>query len=106
MIAYLGIFLLNLFIELVVAGIIGYRQIKELLSVVAVNMLTHPVLTVLVMWLASIGLYNFWLLIVMEIVVVLIEWQVLQFALRKRDKALLLLAFVMNAVSFGIGLLL
>lgn len=106
MIAYLGIFLLNLFIELVVAGIIGYRQIKELLSVVAVNMLTHPVLTVLVMWLASIGLYNFWLLVVMEIVVVLIEWQVLQFALRKRDKALLLLAFVMNAVSFGIGLLL
>lgn len=105
MIAYLGIFTLNLIIELTVAIIFGYRKRLEMLSVFAVNALTHPILTLLIIGMSGLGVYHIAIVLVLEVVVVVVEWQMIQFALNDRNRRYLILSIAMNVVSYGIGLL-
>lgn len=98
--------LLTLLIEISVALIFGYRNKFVLLSIILVNLITNPLLNY-ILWLNnSVGFFYITVinLILFEIAVVIVEWLLLVFALRKNYKSLLLLSFTMNFVSFIMGL--
>lgn len=105
MINYLGIFLLNIGIESIIAIILRFRSMKQLLAVVAVNGITHPILTILVMFLIDGGYYHVSFIWGLEILVVLAEWQLFEFAFREKSRKYLFLAGIMNVVSYGSGFL-
>lgn len=102
---YLGIFLLNLTIESLVAFILGRRSKKDYLAVLAVNGVTHPVLTLLLMSGYRLGVYSLGLVLVLEVVVVVVEWRLFVYMYRAEDKKLLIQAIAMNVVSYVIGVL-
>jgi len=107
--SYATAFLGTLVLEVGVALVLGFRKRPELASVVLVNVFTHPLLCYL-LWVigsprsAPIGLLE---VLLFEAGVVLVEWQLLCFALRRHRKSrLFLLSLAMNVVSFLVGLLL
>jgi hypothetical protein len=98
---------LTLAVELSVAVLFGLRSRPQILAVVYVNLLTNPVLNLIadVVWSAapSASVPTF---VVLEVVVVVVEWRVLLWAIGGRSRRLLLLATAMNAASLAVGLLL
>jgi len=99
--------LLTLIIEILAALVLGYRSKFVLLSIVLVNLITNPLLNY-VLWLNSfyhLFEINIISLIVLESVIVLVEGILLTFAIRLKFKSLLFLSFIMNLVSFTIGIL-
>jgi hypothetical protein len=102
-------FLLTLLLELAVAVILGYRKRRELACVVLVNVITHPLLHCIV-WVVRSFRYlpaRDPIAVVLEVGVVVVEWQLLCYALPNyRKRNLLVLSATMNAVSYGAGLIL
>jgi hypothetical protein len=101
-------FALTLVIEVTVALLLGYRRRLEIAAVVCVNLFTHPLLCYLV-WLiiawqsAPLGVVE---IAILEAGVVLVEWQLLCYALRQHPKSrLFALSLAMNAASYVAGLL-
>jgi hypothetical protein len=121
MLNYLLALLLTWAVELPVAFLAGYKSkiflsssegrrvtstsSKFLLSLFLINLITNP----LANWFfnlsnhLTIDLYISILLI--EAAVVLAEWKLLEYVLKRRDYMLLALSFMINAVSFFAGLL-
>jgi len=105
---YLLTLLLTLVIEVLVALVFGYRNKFALLSIIFVNLITNPLLNY-ILWLNTSSAFFTTIitnLILLEILVVLAEWLLLVFALRRSFKPLLLLSSAMNFVSFSVGLVL
>ena len=101
-------FLLTLVFEVAVAWLLGYRKRTELACVVWVNVFSHPLMNYLI-WLVGairsaplgpLGILPF------EAGVVLVEWLLLCYALRRNPKSrLFILSLAMNSVSYLAGLL-
>jgi hypothetical protein len=96
-------------LEVAVALIFGYRKWRELACVVLVNVFSHPLLCYLV-WIIRtsrpLPAYDP-IVILLEAGVVVLEWQLLCYALpRYRKQRLFLLSAAMNAASYGAGLIL
>ena len=106
MIEYLGIFALNLFIESMAAWGLGRRKVEDYMAVLAVNAATHPLLTIILMVAYRYGGYSLTLVLVLEVVVVLVEWQLLCFMFRSKESQYLKQAIVMNLISYGVGVVL
>lgn len=102
---YLLVLSLTLVIEVVVAIVFGIRQRRGFLAVFLVNIVTHPLLHLLLIILSyfSIPTVNDFVIYGLEIIVVLAEGYLLSYALHKRFKSMLLLSLLMNAASFFIG---
>jgi hypothetical protein len=100
--------LLSLAIEVSIALIFGYRSKLVLLGVVLVNLVTNPLLNYFLWLNAFFGFFTTAIinLVLLEILVVLVEWVLLTLALRQGYKSLLFLSAVMNFVSFITGLVL
>ncbi|HET6494828.1 MAG TPA: hypothetical protein VFH61_05630 [Thermoleophilia bacterium] len=98
---------LTLAVELPVAVLFGLRSRPQILAVVYVNLLTNPALNLIAdaVWSATPSAYmpTF---VVLEVVVVMVEWRVLHWAIGGCSRRLLLLAAAMNAASVAVGLLL
>lgn len=111
-ISYLTTLLLTLILEIVVvlvAWLFGYRKKYILLSVILVNLITNPLLNY-ILWLNN-SSYNFFTvtlpnLILLEILVVFVEWLLLVFAIRRNFVFLFILSLIANAISFITGLFL
>jgi hypothetical protein len=107
-----GDLLVTLFIELTLAlvyALFRKRPVALVLTVVCMlNLITHPALSIFIgeFWFA--WKYNLLLLLAAEAVIWLGEAFILGLALRKhiRFREALLLSLLLNAASFGIGLLL
>jgi len=102
---YLLVLLSTLAIEIIVALIFGYRNKRAVMSIIFVNLITNP-LTNYFLWLNTyFHLFSADLLhvIMLEILVVCIEWGLLVFALRRNIRSLLPLALTMNSASFIVG---
>jgi hypothetical protein len=106
---YAIVFLLSFIVEGAVALILGYRKRRELACIFWVNVFSHPLLHYLV-WIIQL----WWplsardpIIILLEAGVVVLEWQLLCYALpRYQKRRLLLLSAAMNAASYGAGLIL
>jgi len=105
--SYFIALLLTLIIELSVVYLIGFRDKKSLLSVVCVNIISHPILCYILWINMALMLFkvNFFSVIILEIIVVILEAILLTFALRKRFITMLMISFAMNFISFVAGLL-
>jgi hypothetical protein len=94
---------LTLAIELPVAALCGLRTRPALLAVALVDMLTNPPLNFAGMLIARFVDWSHWpalaWVLVAEIVVVVVEWRLLLWALGGRPRRMLLVAGAMNAAS-------
>jgi hypothetical protein len=98
---------LTLAVELPVAVLFGLRSRPQVLAVVYVNLLTNPALNLIInaVWFTAPSAYVP-TLVVLEMVVIVVEWRVLLWAIGGRSRHLLALAAAMNAASVAVGLLL
>jgi hypothetical protein len=96
----------TLVIEVAVAYLLGFKDKKEILAVICVNLITNPALNYF-LW--ANNSYNFIsvdtkLIYLLETLIVFTEWRLLVFALREDEKQLLILAILMNVCSYVFGL--
>lgn len=99
--------LLTLIIEAGVAYLLGFRTGRFLTALAAINVITNPALNYLLLVLAYLGTdISLARVILLEILVVVIEWQLLVYVFRSPKGRFLLLSIVANAASFFIGWLL
>jgi hypothetical protein len=96
-------FLLTVVLEVGVALLLGYRKRAEIAAVFWVNVFSHPLVNFLV---AIVGTFRSAAVTPHEILlfeagVVIVEWQLLCFALPQRSRMrLLILSLAMNSVSY------
>ena len=105
--AILTALLFTTFVEVIVALILGYRKKAELAAVILVNLISNPVLNYFLLLDNRFGLIKVdaWFMLSLEIVVVLVEWQLLAYALQGNPKKLFVLSLAMNFCSFVAGVL-
>lgn len=105
--AYLIALLLTLVIEFLVVYIIGFKDKKSLISVICVNIISHPILCYILWINMTVMLFkvNYFSVIILEVIVVILEASLLSFALRKKFTTMIMISFAMNFVSFVAGLL-
>lgn len=104
--AYITLLLLTVVIELGVVMLFRHRTMKIFMVIVGVNLLTHPLLTLLIMVAYQWGVYHVAIVFVLEVLVVLVEWRLIVFAMREERRQYLILAVAMNVLSYGVGLVL
>jgi hypothetical protein len=99
---------LAIFIESLVAVPFGFRERSVFLAVAAINLITNPILNFSILIIHSLNLFrvDFFVLLIFESVVVLVEWRMLVFSVYGSAKKLLMLSVVMNLCSFASGLFL
>ena len=100
---------ITIFIEVVVACIIGFKKKEYLSSIVLINIITNPIVVFLYYYvypnwkiLENYGIvvgFNIFL-IVIEILVVTLEYFLLSFALKKKGWKILALSVIINTVSY------
>lgn len=103
---------LTIVIEVPVAVLMGLRGGRAVASVTLVNVVTNPVLNLIVLalvaWVPAVAYLPsvYWSVVtLLELVVVVVEWRLLLWALGGSSRRMLLTSVVMNAASFGAGLL-
>ncbi len=98
---------LTLVIELGAAFLLGVRAKKDFLLLVLVNVMTNPPLVLLLdLWYLSRGMPPWYLIGALEATVTAAEWLLIRRRLVYRRIAPLLLAILLNTISFLGGLLL
>lgn len=103
---YLLALLLTISVEGCVAYLLGLRSRQSMLAVLAINVLTQPALNYLLLVLAYLNVnVTFMLIVVLEILVVIIEWRLLVYIFRAPRGRFLAVSLLGNALSFLIGLL-
>ena len=105
--SYLLALLTTILVEVSVAVLFGCKS-KEVLSIVLVNLITQPVLNYIVFLVDYFKLVyvDIQFVFFSEIIVILVEWRLLVFALERSPRRLFVLSLVMNLASFLVGLLL
>ena len=106
-----GRYLLALFLTIAIEGgvayLLGLRKRQSMLAVLAINVITQPALNYLLLLLGYLNVnVTFTLILALEILVVLVEWQLLVYVLRAPKGRFLAVSFLANTLSFLVGLLL
>lgn len=103
--------LITIILELLIALIFSFRK-RELLFIVAANLITHPILTIIAGIIRTINsnfgqnfLLDISVLFAPELIVVFVEFFLLflQFKNKYSWRHILLLSFIMNIISFVVG---
>ena len=105
--SYLLALFLTLIIEMSVAYYLGYKSKKALISVVCINLISHPVFCYF-LWVnltLDIITINYFSMISLEVIITLLESILLYYALKQKYLLMLNLSFAMNFASFVIGLI-
>jgi hypothetical protein len=107
-ISLISAFLITAIIEFIVAYLMGYRGKDFYIILALVNVITNPLLNyvLLILYFFNLLYYDFAVIIILEILVVLSEWRILSWAMPKQDKSFLLLSIVINVSSYLVGVLL
>jgi hypothetical protein len=102
---YLFALLLTLAIEGAVAWLFGFRQGRSQLAIAMINCLTNPALNLLLLILAWLGVeVHLPLVILLEILVVVVEWRLLVYVFGAPKRRLFILSLLANAASFLAGI--
>jgi len=98
---------LSILIECVIAFAFGFRERNLFLAVATINLITNPILNYSILVIQSLNLFrvDFFVLLIFEFGVVVVEWKLLAFSAFGKAKKLLLLSLAMNSCSFVSGLL-
>ena len=99
---------LTLIIETVIAYLFKFKSKDELSVIVYMNLITNPTLNfILLLVVFFYGVNYVLIVIILEIIVVLVEFLILNYVFKYKYgwKKLLLLAFILNVISFTIGAL-
>jgi len=103
---YLLALFLTLVIEVCCAHAMGFRERKHVLAVAAINIITHPIFGYLLFLLGYLGVEaSFALIVILEALVVVAEWQLLIYAFRNPKRRFLTVSLAGNTASFLIGTL-
>lgn len=99
------VLLMTIIIECGTAFLLGYRDKFVLISIILINVITNPAINVIVMLMVylQIGSIISFIVYPLEVIVVLVEWQLLKYATHNTIKNPLRLAIIMNAVSYAVG---
>lgn len=106
--SYLIAFLLAIIIEITVAVFFGYKKKLEIVTIVFINLITNPLLN----YFLSVNNYfrlmqvSTITIIFLEIIVILVEWLLLLFALKQKPTKLLIMSIAMNLCSYIVGVIL
>ncbi len=105
--SYLFALFLTIAIELVVAFLLDFKKKLEIVTIVFINSLTNPTLNYLLLVNDYFSFFdtNLLIILLLELMVVLIEWRLLFWVLREKTKKLLLLSLVMNFCSYIVGVI-
>jgi hypothetical protein len=104
---FLLAFLLTVLVEISVAFLFGFKNKKAILAVVFINLITNPMLNyfLIINNYFSFVFISAVTLLVLEVIIVLVEWLLLVFVLRQSFKKLLVLSIAMNFCSYFVGVL-
>lgn len=99
--------ILTIFIELFISIFIGIRKKNDIITIIAVNTLTNPIVVFIANILNTfeIVLLYWTIVIIMEFIVVFIEGKIYEKILNFRKKSGFKLSFINNIISFSIGLI-
>lgn len=105
--SYLLALFLTIVIELAVALFFGFRKKIEIIAIVFINLLTNPILNYLLLVNSYFSFFqtSMSLFLFLEILVILVEWKLLVYALQEKTKKLILLSSVMNFCSYIAGVI-
>jgi hypothetical protein len=103
-------YLLALFLTLVIEGCcafaMGFRERKYVLAVAAINVITHLILSYVLFVLGYLGIdAPLALILVLEALVVVAEWQLLVYVFRASKGRFFVTSLLANTASFLVGLL-
>ena len=103
---YLLALLLTVVIEDGIAWMFGYRTARLMLAVAMINCITNPALNFILLVLAWQGIdVTLVLVVLLEVLVVVVEWRLLVYVIGHPKGRLFILSLVANAASFLAGLL-
>lgn len=104
---YIEALVFTIIIEIAVAAAMGYRSRAQLQAVALINGLTNPALN-FVIWVMMVQGIQVTVaaVLLLESIVVIVEWRLLAYFLRGSEARLLLLSLTMNTASFLTGELL
>lgn len=94
---------LTIFIESFITFCLGYRERKIFFCVILVNLITHPTFCFLLYTNSLVGVFdpnNYLWIILLELIIVLVEFSLLLFTFRGDWREWLTLSFLMNLGSF------
>lgn len=91
--------------EVIVGLLFGFRKKHQVISIILVNLITNPLMNFFILTEHAMNGFSFIEVIFFEVIVILVEWLLLFFALKEPPKKLFILSLVMNLVSFGVGYL-
>lgn len=99
--------ILTIFIELLIAILIGIRKKNDIITIIAVNTLTNPIVVFTANLLNNfkIVLLYWSVVIIMEFIVIFIEGKIYEKILKYKKISGFRLSFINNAISFGFGLI-
>jgi len=99
---------LTIFAEWFIVYLFGFRDKKTFLAVMLVNLITNPLMNFFISFLQGLNLFafNFFSLLIIELAVVVVEWQMLVYSLIGDSKKFLFVSLAMNMFSFSCGLIL
>ena len=100
--------IITIVVEASVAALMGYRSDRELKYVVIVNVITDPIINLVIFYCFAryqTPMPNVYVA-ALDIIVIVVEWKLLVKALRYEPFRLFKLSAVMNTVAFFCGLLL
>ncbi len=104
---YLFALLLTITIEGGVAYLLGFRKRQYQLAFAVINTITNLSLNYLILVLGYLSIrVTFMFIVTLEILVVVVEWQLLIYIFRDSKGRFLVLSILANAASFFAGLLL
>ena len=102
---YIYALILTIIIELSVIYLLGFREKLLFYSLIIINILTNPLLNFIVNRLNETYIdFNFLHIILLEILVVIIEWLLLKLVIKSKQLPLFKISFIINSTSFLIGL--
>ena len=99
--------ILTIFIELLISLLIGIRKRNDIITIIAVNTLTNPIVVFIANVLNNfrIPLLYWGIIIVMELIVVFVEGKVFKKILTLKKISAYKLSFINNSISFTIGVI-
>jgi hypothetical protein len=105
-IVYLVALILTIVIEIIVAFFFKLRNKDAIVTIVLINIVTHPLIHYSIAILFAIGIAaDYLVVLLLEIAVIIAEWRLLVYSLQDNSKQMLVLSIIMNMVSYAIGLL-
>ena len=97
--------ILTIVLESIVIYLFGLRRKTDFLAILFINLLTNPLMNYFILVMQSLNLivFNLSSILIVELVVVIIEWRLLIYSVSGSPKKLLVISLVMNLFSFSFG---